>query len=147
MRRSHSGRALCLQAHEPPTAAFEAFVVAAAKLAAPRIHPESADAGFLWCIEELKRAKLASLVDAVLMAQAAHCLPGDVDKAVAIFKQFERSSGASRTKAASNLSFLYLLEGKLEEAERYAAMAKEHDEFHVQVRVHWCLLVSCGGAG
>ena len=110
------------------------YIVTAAKLVAPRIFPGDSDAGFQWCIDELTRAKRPQLVDSVLMAKAAHALPDDVDKAVAVFKQFERASGASRTKAASNLSFLYLLEGKLDEAERYACMAKEHDEYHVQVR-------------
>jgi intraflagellar transport protein 88 len=112
------------------------YVVTAAKLVAPRICPGDAAAasGFQWCMDELSRAQLHHLVDDVLMAKAAHSLPGDVDAAVDVFKQFERHSGATRAKAASNLSFLYLLEGNVAEAERYATMAKDRDEYHVQAR-------------
>jgi intraflagellar transport protein 88 len=110
------------------------YIVTAAKLVAPRINPGDPDAGFQWCMDELGRAKLPHFVDDVLMAKSAHCLAvSEVDKAIEVLKLFEKHSGASRTKAAANLSFLYLLEGNIAESERYAMLATEQDEFHVQV--------------
>ena len=136
--RSFSGDLLkgrvALQAAAERRRALARRVVAAAKLVAPRVFPADAAAGWQWCMDEVVRAKLPQLADDVLMAKAASCLPGNVDEAVTVFKQFERHRGSTRTKAASNLSFLYLLEGNVGEAERYAELAKEHDEHHVQVR-------------
>ena len=111
------------------------YVVQAAKLVAPRIDAAGAEAGFAWCADEVTRAGLPALAHDVLMAQAAHCLAaGDTERAIAVLRGFEKRSGAARTKAATNLSFLYLLEGDVAEAERYATMAKEQDEYQTQAR-------------
>jgi intraflagellar transport protein 88 len=111
------------------------YIVMAAKLVAPRINPSSTEAGFHWCMEEVMRAKLPEFAHGVLMAKAAHFLAaGQMDKAVEVLKQFEKHSGAARTKAATNLSFIYLLEGNITEAERYANLAKQNDEYHTQVK-------------
>jgi intraflagellar transport protein 88 len=111
------------------------YVVAAAKLVAPRLQPGNANAGFQWCLDELTKAKLPRIVRDVMMAKATYFLTsGAIDQAVSVLKQFERYGGDMRVKAATNLSFLYLLEGNLDEAERYAHLAISHDEYHVQVR-------------
>jgi hypothetical protein len=110
------------------------YIVMAAKIVAPRINPSSTEAGFQWCMDEVMRAKLPEFAHGVLMAKAAHFLAaGEMDKAVTVLKQFEKHSGAARTRAATNLSFIYLLEGNIDEAERYANMAKQNDEYHTQV--------------
>jgi hypothetical protein len=110
------------------------YIVMAAKIVAPRINPSSTEAGFQWCMDEVMRAKLPQFAHGVLMAKAAHFLAaGEMDKAVTVLKQCEKHSGAARTRAATNLSFIYLLEGNVDEAERYGNMAKQNDEYHTQV--------------
>ena len=111
------------------------LVLTAAKLIAPRLEPGDVEAGFQWCLDELFKAKLDRLAHDVMMAKATYFLTtAEVDKAAQVLKQFEKHGGSMRFKAATNLSFLYLLEGNITEAQRYAHLALSHDEFHVQVR-------------
>jgi intraflagellar transport protein 88 len=110
------------------------MVVTAAKLISPYLQPGGASAGFQWCQDELFKAKLAGLAHDVMMAKATYFLTSaDVDGAASVLKQFERHGGAMRIKAATNLSFLYSLEGNTADAARYSELVMSHDEFHVQV--------------
>lgn len=120
------------------------YVVLAAKLVAPRVDAAGAEAGFHWCADEAARVGLPAAARDVAMARAAHCLAaGDTERAVEALRGFEKQSGAARTKAATNLSFLYLLEGNVDEAERYAVMAKEQDEYQTQVPLSGCCPGTC----
>ena len=109
------------------------LVLTAAKLIAPRLEPGDAEAGFQWCLDELFKAKLVQLGHDVMMAKATYFLTtAEIDKAARVLKQFEKHGGSMRVKAATNLSFLYLVEGDVMEAQRYANLALSHDESHVQ---------------
>jgi intraflagellar transport protein 88 len=109
-------------------------VVIAAKLIAPRLHPNDVSAGFEWCLEELFKAKLFGIAHDVMMAKAHYFLrSADMDEAASVLKQFERHGGSVRIKAATNLSFLYSLEGNPADAVRYSDLVMKHDEYHVQV--------------
>lgn len=109
-------------------------VVAAAKLIAPRLHPTDPGSGFEWCQEELFKAKLVGIAHDVMMAKAHYFLrSADMDEAASVLKQFERQGGSVRIKAATNLSFLYSLEGNSTDASRYSDLVMAHDEYHVQV--------------
>lgn len=115
------------------------LVLTAAKLIAPRLQPGDPDSGFQWCLDELKTFKLVCLTHDVMMAKASYFLHiAEMEQAAQILKQFEKHGGSMRVKAATNLSFLYLLEGNVPEARRYANLALSHDEFHVQV----CLMLT-----
>lgn len=110
------------------------LVLRAAKLIAPRLQPGDPETGFQWCLEELSKVKLIRLSHDVMMAKASYFLSiADIDRAAQVLKQFEKHGGSMRVKAATNLSFLYLLEGNITEAQRYANLALSHDECHVQV--------------
>jgi intraflagellar transport protein 88 len=114
-------------------------VVAAAKLIAPHLHPNDPSAGFEWCLEELFKAKLVGIAHDVMMAKAHYFLrSADIEEAASVLKQFERHGGSVRIKAATNLSFLYSLEGNASDAARYSDLVMKHDEYHVQV----CLMES-----
>lgn len=112
------------------------LVLIAAKLIAPRLKPGDPEVGFQWCLDELIKVKLVRLTHDVMMAKASYFLhAAEIEQAAQVLKQFEKHDGSMRVKAATNLSFLYLLEGNVPEAERYANLALSHDEFHVQVCV------------
>lgn len=112
------------------------LVLIAAKLIAPRLKPGDPEGGFQWCLDELMKVKLVRLTHDVMMAKASYFLhAAEIEQAAQVLKQFEKHDGSMRVKAATNLSFLYLLEGNVPEAERYANLALSHDEFHVQVCV------------
>lgn len=116
------------------------MVVTAAKLIAPHLQPHDPSAGFQWCLDELFKAKLVGLAHDVMMAKATYFLTSaDMGEAASVLKQFERHGGAMRTKAATNLSFLYSLEGNTADAARYSDLVMSHDEFHVQVQTRFRL--------
>jgi hypothetical protein len=52
-----------------------------------------------------------------------------VDQAAAVYKTFERKEPALRAAAATNLSFLYLLEGDLAAAAKYTDLALKTDRY------------------
>jgi len=107
--------------------------VTAAKLIAPRISPGDVDGGFQWCVDRLAESGNARLSSEVMMAKATHYMAtGHVIKAVAVLKDFEKQSGATRAKAATNLAFLYLLEGRLDDAHVSSDLAKQTDEYNVR---------------
>lgn len=82
------------------------------------------------------KVELVRLTHDVMMAKASYFLhAAEIEQAAQVLKQFEKHGGSMRVKAATNLSFLYLLEGNVPDAERYANLALSHDEFHVQVCV------------
>jgi len=54
-----------------------------------------------------------------------------VEQAAAVYKTFERKEPALRAAAATNLSFLYLLEGDLAAAAKYTDLALKTDRYRV----------------
>eukprot|EP00892_Ulva_mutabilis_P007544 jgi/Ulvmu1/5161/UM021_0178.1 len=113
------------------------LVLTAAKLIAPRLLPGDPEAGFQWCLDALLNHKLVQLAHDVMMAKATYFLTtAEIGQAAQVLKQFEKHGGSMRVKAATNLSFVYLLEGDVAEAQRYAQLALSHDEFHVQALVN-----------
>lgn len=65
----------------------------------------------------------------VLLAKASrHLAAKEVDAAAAVYKDFERRGAAGiPAAAATNLSFLYLLEGDLTAAAHYTDLALKAD--------------------
>lgn len=67
-----------------------------------------------------------SLAAEVEIARAEFCLSkGYLEEAVGIYKEFEGKEAALRSKAATNLSFIYMLEGILDDAQRFADKVRE----------------------
>jgi hypothetical protein len=81
----------------------------------PRVHADDAD---------LHGRFLAQ----VLLAKASrHIANKEVEAAAAVYQTFERRGPALRAAAATNLSFLYLLEGDLAAAAKYTDLALKTD--------------------
>jgi intraflagellar transport protein 88 len=113
------------------------FIVTAAKLIAPHLTPGDTDAGYQWCVDQLVKAGLAKLSSEVLMAKATHFMAtGSIVRAVEVLKEFEKQNGFTRAKAATNLSFLYLLEGCTADADAYADLARQADDYNVRALVN-----------
>ena len=51
-------------------------------------------------------------------------------------KAFERKEKHHKARAATNLAFLYLLEGDVEQATRYASLAVKHDRYNAKALVN-----------
>ena len=58
------------------------------------------------------------------------------DKAIELLKAFEKKDEALKAKAATNLSFLYFLEGDLDQADKYADLAVRHDRYNAKALVN-----------
>lgn len=64
-----------------------------------------------------------------LVKASRHLTLKQVDQAAAVYKTFERKEPALRAAAATNLSFLYLLEGDLAAAAKYTDLALKTDRY------------------
>lgn len=90
-----------------------ASIANAAKLIAPTIDPGNWVAGFDWVIEQL-RVDHAQVASELQICKALQFLQAkEFDRAIEEFKAFERKDTYLRTRAATNLSFLYFLEGDM----------------------------------
>ena len=112
----------CLQAEA------DGYILAAARVIAPQLHPGAWARGYEWCREQLAAAGYSALVSEAQLARAnEHLGQREYAAAVALLKEFERADSKQRARAAVNLSTLHLLEGQLEAAGGYAAFCCEAD--------------------
>lgn len=68
-----------------------------------------------------------AVLQVVLAKASRHLALKEVDQATAVYKTFERQRPTLRAAAATNLSFLYLLEGDLAAAAKYTDLALKTD--------------------
>ena len=97
---------------------------------APAIEDTFAE-GFDWCIEEVKMSQRHELANDLEIHKALVFLKErDFDEAVTILKTFEKKDTQVKAQAATNLSFIYLLQGNLNDARRYADASVKADRFN-----------------
>ncbi|KAG1678869.1 hypothetical protein FOA52_003537 [Chlamydomonas sp. UWO 241] len=113
-------------------------IVQSAQLISERIDSRGGfEAGFDWCIQELRGAGLAKLANEVLLAKASRFLSNkDFESAVAIYKEFEKKSARIKAKAATNLAFLYGLEGDVDQSDKYSELALKSDRYNARAYVN-----------
>jgi len=127
----------------------EAYVHKAARLIAPVIEPTDLEAGYKWVIAQLREPargadghesgssqypRLAMEMEIAL--GLAFLKRKDISRAIQVFKDFERKEAALVDQAATNLSFLYFLEGDLKNAEIYAEKAVRADRYNAKALVN-----------
>ncbi|CAH8857170.1 unnamed protein product [Trichobilharzia szidati] len=108
----------------------ENFIKMAAKIIAPAIE-SSFHAGYDWCIEQVKMSSYHEIAHDLEIDKAVMYLKQrDFHQAIDTLKSFERKDARIACTAATNLSFLYFLEGDLQQADRYADQALAADRYN-----------------
>ena len=99
----------------------------AARLIAPTLDRRDWSAGYAWVIDALKQdhKQLASEMEIEKALQ--HLKHREFEKAIETLKHLEKKEERVRVMAATNLSFIYFLEGDLTSAERYAKLVRSRD--------------------
>ncbi|KAI9014777.1 hypothetical protein BC832DRAFT_546444 [Gaertneriomyces semiglobifer] len=114
----------------------ERFILLASKLIAPTIEG-TVPAGYDWIVEMIKASPHAAIASDIEIAKALQFLKAkDFNKAVDTLKAFEKTDQKMMATAATNLSFLYFLDGDLKQAERYADAAISADRYNAKAHTN-----------
>ncbi|CAM9141027.1 unnamed protein product, partial [Sphacelaria rigidula] len=114
----------------------EHYVFTAAKLIAPVMDKKDWEGGFDWVVETIKldHEFLASKME---IEKALHYLKTkEFDKAIEHLKAFEKKDQHLKAMAATNLAFIYFLEGDFKSADLYADMAIRHNRYNAKALVN-----------
>ena len=117
------------------------LVTAGARLIAPVLDPRDWRIGFDWVIEDLKNYEIkepsSRLASELEMCKALNYLKYKKYRdAMDGLKAFEKKDKVLRAKAATNLSYLYFLEGDFDSGEKYADMSVEADRYKAKALVN-----------
>jgi len=112
-------------------------IVQSAQLISDKIDRNGFEAGFDWCTQELRTAGLIKLANEVQLAKASKFLAEkDFERAISIFKEFEKKSAKIKARAATNLAFLYSLEGDINQSDKYSELALKSDRYNARAYVN-----------
>lgn len=112
------------------------YILMAAKLVAPSIE-STFTSGFDWMIEILKSSINSHMSAELEIAKSVQYLKSkDFDKAIDCLKEFERKDQKLAGIAATNLSFLYYLEGDLKNSEHFVDIAIENDRYNSKAQTN-----------
>jgi intraflagellar transport protein 88 len=123
------------------------YVFQAAKLLAPVIEQDFA-AGYDWVIEFLKQPRAPQSSTSVKQGFAKIAMEMEIAKGIAflkrkninaaieVFKSFENKDAGMIDHAATNLSFLFYLEGDMKNAEKYAEVAVKAVHYDAKAHVN-----------
>jgi intraflagellar transport protein 88 len=87
------------------------FCTNAAKLIAPVLDASDWQAGYDWVIEQLKRDHASVASELQICKALEYMSHKEFDRAIEELKAFEKKDVRLKARAATNLSFLYFLEG------------------------------------
>ncbi|CAG0895541.1 unnamed protein product [Cyprideis torosa] len=108
----------------------EKCIMSAAKLISPVIE-DSFTEGYSWCVESIKGSLHADLADELEINKAVMYLKQkEFGIAIDTLKAFEKRDSKVASTAATNLSFLYYVQGDLEQAEKYALLGHSVDSYN-----------------
>lgn len=113
------------------------YILVAAKLCAPALDKKDWLAGYTWVIDALKQERHEQLASELEICKA-HCFlkQKDFAKAIEVLKSFEKKDAAHKAMAATNLSYLYFIEGDTGQADKYASMAVRHQRYNAKALVN-----------
>ncbi|CAI8003550.1 Intraflagellar transport protein 88 homolog [Geodia barretti] len=111
-------------------------ILTAAKLIAPVIETSFA-LGFDWCIEMVRSSVYVELASELEITKALTFLKlMNIPKAIETFKDCNRKDSKMAATAATNLSFILLLEKDLQQAEKFADSAVALDRYNPHALVN-----------
>jgi len=112
-------------------------LLTSARLIAPVIDDEEDwEAGYKWVMDKLK-PELESVASKLeLDMSMAYMNKRRFEDAIGVLKGFERKDSSLRAMAATNLSFIYFLEGDYQQAEKHADVALKADRYSARALVN-----------
>ncbi|KAG0555508.1 hypothetical protein KC19_12G174000 [Ceratodon purpureus] len=112
------------------------YILTAARLIAPVLYHNFVE-GYDWVVEGLKDQQYPSLANEMEMDKAIqHLHRRDFAQAIVLLKDFEKKEKDLKARAATNLSFLYFLEGDIANAEKHADVAVRTNRYNAQALVN-----------
>eukprot|EP00397_Hematodinium_sp_SG-2012_P008683 GEMP01008749.1.p1 GENE.GEMP01008749.1~~GEMP01008749.1.p1 ORF type:complete len:815 (+),score=195.88 GEMP01008749.1:33-2477(+) len=112
------------------------YIVNAANLIAPVLDRQGV-VGYDWVIDTLNSHGFPGIASELEIAKASYFLRRkEFDEAIAVLKTFERKEASLMARAATNVSFLYFLEGDYQNAEKYADVAVKADRYNARALVN-----------
>ncbi|KAI4470503.1 intraflagellar transport protein 88 [Holotrichia oblita] len=107
----------------------EYCILVAAKLIAPLIE-STFSAGYDWCVDVIKNSEYARLAgDLEINKAVVYLKQGQLNEAIETLKVLDRETSIA-TSAATNLSFIYYLQGDYDNAEKYGEIVKHSDGYN-----------------
>eukprot|EP00761_Pharyngomonas_kirbyi_P013291 gb/GECH01013318.1/.p1 GENE.gb/GECH01013318.1/~~gb/GECH01013318.1/.p1 ORF type:complete len:738 (+),score=195.78 gb/GECH01013318.1/:1-2214(+) len=99
------------------------------------------ESGFDYVIDQLKYYEVkypnVQLSSEMEMTKALNYLKNkQFDKAIKALTSFEKKDPNYKAKIATNISYLYILQGKLDKCEKYASLAVESDNYNARALVN-----------
>lgn len=108
----------------------------AAKLIAPVISTSFSE-GYEWCLEQIKSSAYAYIANDLEISKAvAYLRKREFNQAIETLKAFEKKDTKVASTAATNLCFLYYLQGELSQADKYADQAVQADRYNAGALVN-----------
>ena len=108
----------------------EHAILTAAKLISPVIE-DNFSAGYNWCVDTIKMSAHSQLANDLEINKAVMFLrQKNFTDAIETLKSFEKQENKVASTAATNLSFLYFLQGETDQAEKYAELAMKSDSYN-----------------
>jgi len=120
---------------------YLSYVTTAARLIAPRLDEKDWRVGYDFLIEQLRHYEMkdpsSRLASELEMCKSLNYLKYKKFKeAIDGLKAFEKKDKVLRSRAATNLAYLYFLEGDLDSGEKYADMSIEADRYNAKALVN-----------
>ncbi|GMH74663.1 hypothetical protein TL16_g06523, partial [Triparma laevis f. inornata] len=122
----------------------EHYIITAARLIAPALEKSDWTVGYEWVNDALK-IDHDNLASQMSIDQGLQYLKNkDFEKAIELLKSFEKKDQNMKAMAATNLSFIYFLEGDYNNADEYADLAVRNSRYNAKALVNKgnCLFVA-----
>ena len=114
----------------------EHYIMTAARLIAPALDKSDWTVGYSWVHDALKLDH-DNLASAMSIDQGLQYLKNkDFEKAIELLKSFEKKDQSMKAMAATNLSFIYFLEGDYTNADEYADLAVRNSRYNAKALVN-----------
>eukprot|EP00750_Incisomonas_marina_P016648 INCI19252.1.p1 GENE.INCI19252.1~~INCI19252.1.p1 ORF type:complete len:825 (+),score=207.15 INCI19252.1:175-2649(+) len=112
------------------------FILNAAKLIAPALDKDNWEEGYEWVIDSLAEDHDKVSSEVAILKATTYLKKGNFDAAIKALKAFEKKDRHLKAKAATNLSFVYYLEGDVAQADEYANMAVRYHRYNAKALVN-----------